>query len=207
MLNGANSQMLHIITGRTAHEEVTTSKCTFDLVRWIRSRRLQWVGHILRMKPDRKIKQAVYDMFRDPTSGDLLMDAPKTTSWRELCTRGCDREGWSKLVRELRQDPIHKPPAHTTTHQHTITTTTQTVTTSKTVTATAASTYRARDNKTMLLYPKLRQSVPKKKKKKQKPRSLTNKQRQTFALQHYKQHHEYNECNDDITFSPQPILT
>ena len=49
-LNGANSKMVSTITGRTVHEEASTGK-TFDVVMWIRARRLQWllqfvVGHI-----------------------------------------------------------------------------------------------------------------------------------------------------------------
>ena len=39
-LNGANSKMVIIITGKTVHEEASTDK-TFDVVVWIRARRLQ----------------------------------------------------------------------------------------------------------------------------------------------------------------------
>ena len=45
-LNGANSRMVSIITGKTIHEEASNGK-TFDLTMWIRARRLQWLGHIL----------------------------------------------------------------------------------------------------------------------------------------------------------------
>ena len=37
-LNGANSQMLSVITGKTPHVETTKDSCTFDLLRWIRAR-------------------------------------------------------------------------------------------------------------------------------------------------------------------------
>ena len=40
-LNGANSQMLSIITSKTPHEEASKDTRTFDLLRWIRARRLQ----------------------------------------------------------------------------------------------------------------------------------------------------------------------
>ena len=40
-LNGANSQMLSVISGKTAHEEASKDTRTFDLLRWIRARRLQ----------------------------------------------------------------------------------------------------------------------------------------------------------------------
>ena len=39
-LNGANSNMVSIITGRHVREEVSEGK-TFDLVKWIRVRKLQ----------------------------------------------------------------------------------------------------------------------------------------------------------------------
>ena len=52
MLNGANSKMVSRITGRPIREEASASSKTFDVVKWIRARRLQWVGHILRFKAE-----------------------------------------------------------------------------------------------------------------------------------------------------------
>ena len=118
-LNGANSSMVSRITGRTIREEAIEGK-TFDLVKWIRARKLQWLGHILRMGTERKIKRAIYVMFKDPQPGDMLMDAPKADSWYELCAYGCDREYWKARVRALRQPRItrvalgpHKEDAQT----------------------------------------------------------------------------------------------
>ena len=53
-LNGANSNMVSIITGRHVREEASEGK-TFDLIKWIRARKLQWLGHILRMGKGRKV--------------------------------------------------------------------------------------------------------------------------------------------------------
>ena len=78
-LNGANSTMVSKITDRSIRDEASADK-TFDLVKWIRTRKLQWLGHILRMGPERKIKQAIYEVFKSPREGDMLMDAPKTNS-------------------------------------------------------------------------------------------------------------------------------
>ena len=39
-LNGANSQMVSTITGKSPHEEASKDTRTFDLLRWIRARRL-----------------------------------------------------------------------------------------------------------------------------------------------------------------------
>ena len=51
IINGANAFMLSHITGKTKREEATTATTTFNILAWIRSRRLtKWVGHILRLK-------------------------------------------------------------------------------------------------------------------------------------------------------------
>ena len=65
-LNGANARMVCIISGKSPKQEATGAECTFNLVRWIRARRLQWAGHILRMGSQRMIKQALYEMFNAP---------------------------------------------------------------------------------------------------------------------------------------------
>ena len=104
-LNGANASMVSVITGNTIREESTDGKL-FDLVKWIRARRLQWLGHILRMTQERTIKQATYVMFKATQPGDILMDAPQTRSWRELCTYACDRDYWRARVRTLRQPRV-----------------------------------------------------------------------------------------------------
>ena len=99
--------MVSIITGKTVREESAGGK-SFDLVKWIRARKLQWLGHILRMGQDRMLKQAmhIYEMFKARQAGDMLMDAPETSSWRELCTYACDRDYWRMRVRALRQPRV-----------------------------------------------------------------------------------------------------
>ena len=105
-LNGANARMVSIITGKSPREEATTATRTFDLVSWIRARRLQWLGHILRLGPDRFIKCAVFVTYKGRTEGDLLMDAPKTASFRELCEFAFAKDQWRARVRALRQPRI-----------------------------------------------------------------------------------------------------
>ena len=56
-LNGVNASMVRKITARTIREDAADGK-TFDLVKWIRVRRLQWLGHILRMGTERKVNQS-----------------------------------------------------------------------------------------------------------------------------------------------------
>ena len=89
--------MVSKITGRSPHEEAKAQTHTFDLIKSIRAQRLQWLGHILRMtlNPDgteRLVKSAVRYMFQNPKKRDLLMDAPTTALWRELCMWADDRD-------------------------------------------------------------------------------------------------------------------
>ena len=62
ILNRVNNKMIVRITNRPIQEETAVSTRTFDIyiVRWIRARRLQWVGHILRMDPELLVDKALY---------------------------------------------------------------------------------------------------------------------------------------------------
>ena len=64
------------------------------------------MGHILRMGPERKLKQAVFEMFKRRSEGDLLMDAPCTKSWRELTTYDMNRDYWRARVRAMKQSRV-----------------------------------------------------------------------------------------------------
>ena len=103
--------MVSKITGKSPHEEAKPQTHTFDLMKSIRARRLQWLGHILRMAPnpdgkERLVKSAVRFMFQNPKKGDILMDAPTVASWRELCTWADDKDKWRTRVRKLRAPAI-----------------------------------------------------------------------------------------------------
>ena len=94
-MNGVNAMMLSHITGRTQHEEASKSSTTLDLVRCIRARRQQWVGHILRIEDEnRYVKQDLLHIFENVQEGDMLMDAPKVESWQELIDLSRDRTRW-----------------------------------------------------------------------------------------------------------------
>ena len=99
-LNGVNSQMLSINTVKSSHVEAHTHTHTrthahthtFDILRWIRVRRLQWFGHILRMTHERKWKQSVYELYKSPKSGRQSVDGCTKISIVErrtddLCSR------------------------------------------------------------------------------------------------------------------------
>ena len=83
-LNGANSKMVSAITGRTIHEEAMKEGKTFDIIASIRSRRLKWLGQILRMQDDRLLKKTMRELHHNRKSGDILMDTPETTDCQQL---------------------------------------------------------------------------------------------------------------------------
>ena len=60
------------------------------------------------MDSKRKLKQAVYELYKSPQRGDLLIDSPKTKSWRELMRYAEDKEFWKARVRGMRQQPVIK---------------------------------------------------------------------------------------------------
>ena len=105
-LNGANASMVSVMTDKSPHQEASVKSQTFDLVDWVRARRLQWLGHILRMGTDRMLKRAVFEMFKARKPGDMLMDPPEHDSWRALCTAAMDKEKWRARVRVLRQPRV-----------------------------------------------------------------------------------------------------
>ena len=121
ILNGANSKMMDRITGKTIRDEASKATRTFDVVSWIRARRLQWVGHILRQEADRRenspdaqprlIYSAIVFMYDNEKKGDLLQDIPAHKNWEELITQAKDRARWRRLVKALKQDPLKSPKA------------------------------------------------------------------------------------------------
>ena len=77
-LNGFNSRQLHRITVRSYREEATTP--SYDLLTAVRTRRHQWLGHILRMPANRLVRRAVLALGQRAgppyQPGSILMDAP-----------------------------------------------------------------------------------------------------------------------------------
>ena len=80
---------------------MTTS---FDLTREIRRRRLCWLGHILRMGPERLVRAAVVEQFAMGGGGSMLMDAPVELgiSGMTALAEADEKQAWRDLVRGLR---------------------------------------------------------------------------------------------------------
>ena len=91
-INGVNSKMVSRITGQSIREEAKVGTRTLDLVRLIRARRFKWVGHILRMKDSRLVKQGLQQIYENRQEGDILMDVQHTSNWEELVSLATDRK-------------------------------------------------------------------------------------------------------------------
>ena len=96
--------MIARITHKTPREEVSRRTRTFDVVGWVRARRLQWAGHILRMHHSRMVHRAVQYLHSHSKVGDILMDVPKGFSWGELIVMASNRDAWRERVRSLKRD-------------------------------------------------------------------------------------------------------
>ena len=55
------------------------------------------------MGSERKLKQAVFEMFKARREGDLMMDEPDTSSWRELTAYACNKDYCRTRVRGMTQ--------------------------------------------------------------------------------------------------------
>ena len=101
-INRSNAIMLAFITGKTIAEEANIDTTTFNVVMWIRCRRLQWCGHILRMQDERMVKWSLFHIYENRQLGDMLMDIPPGLSWTQLQKMAADRLGWKKRVQKLK---------------------------------------------------------------------------------------------------------
>ena len=99
MLNGFNSWQLHGTTGRSYREEAITP--LYDLLKAVRTRRHQWLGHILRMHSDRLVRRAVLALGQQ-TGAPYQPGSPSTLPLSELIMRSADRRGWARYSRSLR---------------------------------------------------------------------------------------------------------
>ena len=101
-VNGANSKMVAAITGRPIRDEAKKDGKTYDAVAGIRATRLKWLGCILRMDEGRMVHRTAKRLYGKRRDGDILMDAPSTSSWEELVEKAKDEKGWRENVRRIK---------------------------------------------------------------------------------------------------------
>ena len=103
MLGSWNAKRLALITGREIRAEQAVP--TFGLVDWLRARRLQWAGHLLRCDDRENLAARVarVELRRHCEAGGsfgLFMDAP-VMSEEEVLEVAADRDLWRGLVERI----------------------------------------------------------------------------------------------------------
>ena len=93
-LNGINSKMLSAITGRSIHEEA--SEPTYDVVHHVLDRRKAYLGHILRMEPDRAVRRYLLELNPSavPFVPGSLLDDTEYETVEEAIAAAQDRVRW-----------------------------------------------------------------------------------------------------------------
>ena len=95
-LNGVSSKMLTSITKRFIHEEASSP--TFDIVDHVLKRRKSYLGHILRLDPERGVRRYLLELNPDTTPfvpGSLLADTSFETV-EDMIEAAQDRLEWAK---------------------------------------------------------------------------------------------------------------
>ena len=100
-LNNTNSIMLARFTGKTIPQEARPATTSFNLVRSIRTRRLKWLGQILRTGPRSYQFQALKVQLEMDNPGNLLMDAPPYDNIEDLIPLAQDNKTWKDLIKKI----------------------------------------------------------------------------------------------------------
>ena len=98
-INGFNSRCLHFITGKSYREKAVNPD--FNLLRSIRQRRLRYLGHILRLPPDRLLRRSLFAYIAGwdtVPEGSLIADCPPGLSLEDLAEIAADRKSWAEMV-------------------------------------------------------------------------------------------------------------
>ena len=100
-INGVNSKMLSQITKRSIHQEAASP--TFNIVGYIRQLRWSYLGHIIRLDPDRALRKFVIDLAPDEApfiEGSLPADSHFRCK-AEMIETANNREEWQRLAKQL----------------------------------------------------------------------------------------------------------
>ena len=97
------------ITGRTAHQEASRRTQTYDILTAIKARKVQWLGHVLRLPDARLVKHAVRVQFENGMLNNLLQDAPITETFEELVAATCGAGSAQKKVESDEGENQYRP--------------------------------------------------------------------------------------------------
>ena len=89
--------MLSLITKRSIHEEARTP--IFDVVDFIKARRWEYLGHILRMDPNRALRCFVIELSPESApyeQGSLMSETP-FQNVAEMIQAAEDRKNWRSM--------------------------------------------------------------------------------------------------------------
>ena len=94
-LNGISSKMLSTITRRSIHEEAREP--TFSVIDYVLKRRRSYLGHILRMDPQRAVRRYLLELNPRvaPFIPGSLLDDTNCESVEELMNHAEDRSYWT----------------------------------------------------------------------------------------------------------------
>ena len=102
MINGFNSRCLHVITGEDYRVTATTP--VYDLVLAVRKRCMRYLGHVLRLPPDRIVRRSLIALVKGGThypEGSLFSDCERE-NLRELLGIAKNRSAWRAKVASLK---------------------------------------------------------------------------------------------------------
>ena len=97
-INGFNSRCLSAIFKADIHEMAASPP--FDLILTIRRRRLRFLGHTLRMEPERLVRRTLFALTKGGTDypkGSLFMDV-EDSAIEDLVCLAKDKNSWKLLV-------------------------------------------------------------------------------------------------------------
>ena len=101
MLRGANSRMLAWFSGNSIPHEARQFTTSFNIIHKLRTRRLRWVGNILRAGPLNPTYQALKVQLTMNKAGNLLADAPPHDSVEHLAVLAQDKAAWRDFVSSI----------------------------------------------------------------------------------------------------------
>ena len=100
-LNGVNSRSLALITGTSVHHQAKYPY--WDIIHWIRSLRLKYLGRALQLPQTSILHAAVEQQYRAGRHGGLCQDAPPHRGWEHLRQLGRDKQKWKDMVKKFKK--------------------------------------------------------------------------------------------------------